>query len=261
MWGLGSWHERRLMGSDAASFRRLVPAGGECSAREALAGWRDEPARDGGRPRVALNMVASVDGRVTIGGRSAPLSGPPDRELFHELRAQVDAVMAGAGTVRIERYGPMIRDADVRERRRAAGLREQPLAVVATRSVDLPADLPLLADPDSHVVFLGPGTATLDGSLASVSYIRCESLAGGLAELHSRYDVGLVVCEGGPTLAANLARDQAVDELFLALSPQLVGGAPGPTLLADTGEAVPQGLELRQLLGAGDALFARYVVG
>jgi len=143
-----------------ASFRRLVPAGGECGAREALAGWRDELLGDRQRPRgprLALNMVASVDGRVAIGGRSAPLSGPPDRELFHELRAQADAVMVGAGTVRIERYGPIIRDADVRERRRAAGLREQPLAVIASRSLDLPADLPLLADPDSHIVVLGPG--------------------------------------------------------------------------------------------------------
>ena len=247
-----------------ASFRRLVPAGGECGAREALAGWRDELLGDRQRPRgprLALNMVASVDGRVAIGGRSAPLSGPPDRELFHELRAQVDAVMAGAGTVRIEHYGPIIRDPDVRERRRAAGLREQPLAVIASRSLDLPADLPLLADPDSHIVVLGPGTATLDDALATVSFIRCENFADGLAELQSHYDVGLVVCEGGPTLAAALARERVVDELFLALSPRLVGGAPGPTLLADTGDAVPQGLELRQLLGAGDALFARYVVG
>ena len=238
-----------------ASFRRLVPAGGECGAREALAGWRDELLGDRQRPRgprLALNMVASVDGRVAIGGRSAPLSGPPDRELFHELRAQVDAVMAGAGTVRIEHYGPIIRDPDVRE---------QPLAVIASRSLDLPADLPLLADPDSHIVVLGPGTATLDDALATVSFIRCENFADGLAELQSHYDVGLVVCEGGPTLAAALARERVVDELFLALSPRLVGGAPGPTLLADTGDAVPQGLELRQLLGAGDALFARYVVG
>jgi riboflavin biosynthesis pyrimidine reductase len=248
------------MGSDAASFRRLVPAGGECSAREALAGWRDEPVRDGGRPRLALNMVASVDGRVTIGGRSAPLSGPADRELFHALRAEADAVMAGAGTVRLERYGPIVRDPEVRERRRAAGLREQPLAVIVSRSLDLAPELPLLADPESHVVIVGPGTAKLHGARATVSQIRCETLADGLAELQSLFDVGLVVCEGGPTLAAALAREHVVDELFVARAPQLVGGVPGPTLLADTGEPAPTQLELRQLLAAGDTLFARYVV-
>ncbi|HEX2702502.1 MAG TPA: dihydrofolate reductase family protein [Solirubrobacteraceae bacterium] len=248
------------MGSDA-NFQRLIPPGGECGAREALAGWREEPARGARRPRLALNMVASVDGRVTIGGRSAPLSAPADRELFHALRAEVDAVMAGAGTVRLERYGPIVRDADVRERRRAAGIREQPLAVIVSRSLDLPPDVPLLADPDSHVVVVGSGTAELKGARADVSYIRCETLADGLAELRSRFDIGLVVCEGGPRLAASLVRERVVDELFLSFSPQLVGGDPGPTMLADTGEPAPTPLELRQLLAAGGSLFARYVVG
>ncbi len=43
-------------------------------------------------------MIATLDGRITIGGRSGPIGGPADRELFHDLREQADAVMAGAGT-------------------------------------------------------------------------------------------------------------------------------------------------------------------
>jgi riboflavin biosynthesis pyrimidine reductase len=245
-----------------AEFRRLVPPGGDCDAREALAGWRDEAPRSSERPRVALNMVTSVDGRVSIDGRSAALSGPADRELFHALRAEADAVMAGATTVRTERYGPTVRDSAVRERRRAAGLREQPLAVVVSRSLDLDPQLPLLADADSHVVIIGPSAqADLPGARATVSAVRCETLAEGLAELRSRFDVGLVVCEGGPTVVGALARERLVDELFVALSPQLVRGAPGPTMLADTGDPAPQRLKLRLLLANGDTLFARYVVG
>ena len=59
-------------------------------------------------------MIASVDGRIAIGGRSGPLGGPADRALFHGLRARADAVMAGAETIRVERYGPLIRDPAVR---------------------------------------------------------------------------------------------------------------------------------------------------
>lgn len=248
-----------------ASFRRLIPAGGECDARAALAGWRDERPGRGGRlhgvPRVALNMATSVDGRVTIEGRSAPLSGPADRELFHALRAEADAVMAGAGTVRIERYGPIVRDAGVREQRRAAGLREQPLAVIVSSSLDIDPGLPLLADADSHVVIVGSSAERLSGVRATVSYVRCATLAEGLAELQQRFDVGVLLCEGGPTLAAQLARERLLDELFVAFSPQLVGGDPGRTILADSGAAAPQHLELRLLLAHGDGLFARYVVG
>ena len=243
-----------------ARFRRLLPSGPDCDAAEALAGWRDEPPPALGRPRVALNMAASVDGRVTIGGRSAPLSSPADRELFHALRAEVDAVMAGATTVRIERYGPTVRDAAVQERRRAAGLSAQPLAVIVSRSLDLDPELPLLADADSQVIVIGPSRDTISGARASVDYIRSETLGEGLGELRARFGVGLIVCEGGPTLAAALARERLIDELFLALSPQLVGGAPGRTVLADAGEPVPQSLRLRMLLAHGDQLFARYVV-
>jgi riboflavin biosynthesis pyrimidine reductase len=245
----------------AASFRRLIPAGGDCDAHEALSGWREEKARDPKRPRIAVNMVSSVDGRVAIDGRSAPLSSPADRELFHALRAEADAVMAGAGTVRTERYGPIIRDSSVRKRRRAAGLAEQPIAVVVSNSLVLDPELPLLADPDSHVVILGPSSGgKLPGAAATMSNIRCATLAEGLIELRSRFDVELVLCEGGPTLVGSLVDERVIDELFLSRSPQLVGGAPGPTIVAGSGEAEPQRLDLRMLLAHGDSLFARYVV-
>ena len=53
-----------------------------------------------GRPRVLLNMVSTADGRATIGGRSGPIGGRADRELFHALRTAVDAVMVGADGAR-----------------------------------------------------------------------------------------------------------------------------------------------------------------
>jgi riboflavin biosynthesis pyrimidine reductase len=241
------------------AFRRLMPGGGECSAATALAGWREEPARADGRPRVALNMIASVDGRVTIDGRSGGLGGPADRELFHALRAETDAVLAGAGTVRSERYGPLIRDSHVRAQRLAAGLAAQPLAVIVTNSLDLDPALPLLADSDSHVVILGSSSGSLEAA-ANVDYVRTDSLTEGLAELRSRFGIRLVVCEGGPTLNGALLADQVIDELFLALAPYLVGGDAGPGLLLDQEEPELRALELRLLLAHESELYARYVV-
>src|ERR1700753_2278400 len=87
----------------------------------------DRPPPPGARPRVMLNMVATADGRATVGGRSGTISDRADRELFHGLRSAVDGVLVGAGTIRTERYGRMIRDASVREARRAAGRREEPV--------------------------------------------------------------------------------------------------------------------------------------
>jgi riboflavin biosynthesis pyrimidine reductase len=205
-------------------------------------------------------MVASVDGRVTIGGRSAPLSGSADRDLFHALRANADAVMAGASTMAIEGYGPIIRDGEMRSWRRERGLPEQPAAVIAAGSSVDPG-LPLLADPGSHVIVMGSFDGTLDGAGARIDYIRSGSLADGLRELRGRFGVGLVVCEGGPRLAGALAREHVLDELFLAISPQLVGGDPGPTILAQKGEEDPRPVSLELLLAHGDELYAHYAAG
>ena len=84
------------------------------------------------RPYVLLNMVSTADGRATLGGRSGPLGGRADRELFHGLRTAVDAVMVGAGTVRAERYGRLDPRRVARRRRRERGLSEEPLACIVS---------------------------------------------------------------------------------------------------------------------------------
>jgi riboflavin biosynthesis pyrimidine reductase len=247
-------------GAPEPRFLALLPRTPEgpqtITAQEALAGWREqqEPLR------VALNMVASLDGRIAVGGRSAPLSSPADRVLFHELRAQADAVMAGARTMMIERYGPIIRNPRARARRAREGLPEQPLAVIPSRHLDVDPGLPLLADPDSRVVILTPASGDLPPCAAQVDYVRSATLRGGLAELASRHGVRVLVCEGGPTLNGSLAAEGLIDELFLARAPLLVGDEHGAGAILE-GHALsePQRLELRMLLEADGQLYSHYV--
>ena len=227
------------------------------TADEALKDWRVDGDRD---LRVALNMIASVDGRIAVNGRSGALGGPADRALFHALRARADAVMVAAGTMRIERYGPIIRDPAVRERRVRDGLSAQPLAIIVSRRLDLDPTLPLLDDRESRIVVVTPATGDLPDCRARVDYVRTASLRTALAELHEGYDTHLIVCEGGPSLNASLAAESLIDELFLAISPQLVGDTPGGgALLNGDAPAKPLALELRMLLAHDSELYARYV--
>jgi riboflavin biosynthesis pyrimidine reductase len=215
------------------------------------------------------NMVSTVDGRASIDGRSGPIAGPADRQLFHALRTPVDAVMAGAGTMRVERYGRIIRDEPRRRLRRERGLGEEPLACIVSRSLALPPDLPLLAEPEAHVVVLTPSDAKLPASAARVDYIRAASdgeldLPRALSELRSRFAVELLLCEGGPHLNCELLSAGLVDELFLSLSPKLAGGDPpdGEMLRIVAGREFEEPLEL-DLLGAlehDSHLFLRYGV-
>jgi riboflavin-specific deaminase-like protein len=221
------------------------------------------------RPYVMLNMVSSADGRATIEGRSGPLGNRADRALFHALRSVVDAVMAGAGTVRAERYGRIIADQGVRARRASRGLREEPLACVVSGRLALSCELPLLGTPQARVAIITSSQDSLPACAAQVEYIRCArdglvDLAAALSVLHERFAVSSLLCEGGPHLNANLLAAGLVDELFLTISPKLAGGDPASgqalRILAGPGPEHPVELELRAVLEHESFLFLRYGV-
>ncbi|HEX2016233.1 MAG TPA: dihydrofolate reductase family protein [Solirubrobacteraceae bacterium] len=243
--------------------RFLIGGRGSPTALEAVAGLDLAGQAPPGRPRVALNMVSTADGKAAIAGRTASIGNRADRELFHALRTSVDAVMVGAGTVRTERYGRLVRDRALREVRVAAGRAPEPWAIVVSASLDLAPDLPLLAEPEAKVVVMTTSDAELQGVAAQVGYLRCEQ-AGGLdvGELlgRARRELGIasVLCEGGPQLNSTLLAAGLIDELFLCLAPKLIGGRDLLTIVAGEPQENALDLELRWLLEADGHLFARY---
>jgi riboflavin-specific deaminase-like protein len=257
------------MSGQPAPLRRLLPPGGTASAAdvaEDLAALGRERAQAAERPYLALNMVSTADGRVTVGGRSGALSSRADRELFHALRGVVDAVLVGAGTARAERYGRMVRDARGRARRRRRGLAIEPLACIVSASLQLPPDLPLLRESAARVVVLTSSPGRVAGAAAQVEYLRTAAhgrvdLAAGLRELHDGYGVRTLLCEGGPHLNAQLLGAGLVDELFLSLAPKLAGGDRGePRIVIGAELAPPVALELIGALESQALLLLRYRV-
>ena len=115
-----------------------------------------------GRPLVAANMVTTLDGRASIEGGSTGLGGPTDSEFLLGLRTRFDAVMIGAGTLRAEGYGPIVRDPTIREAREAEGREGSPAAVVVTRSGDLPFDCGLFTEGIGRVLIVTGGEGLPD---------------------------------------------------------------------------------------------------
>jgi riboflavin-specific deaminase-like protein len=258
-----------------AVFRRLLPAGADADAREIAAGLdfaqraQERAADRRARPYLVLNMASTLDGRATLDGRSGPIGNRADRELFHALRAEADAVMAGAGTVRTERYGRIVGDAHTRRERAARGLSEEPLACIVSGRLALPPDMPLLAEPQARVVIVTASAASLPETAAHVDYVRAAregelDLAEAMRELHERFGVRTLLCEGGPHLNAQLLLAGLVDELFLSIAPKLAGGedATGESLriVAGAAFAEPAGLELLAALENESNLFLRYAL-
>jgi riboflavin biosynthesis pyrimidine reductase len=94
-----------------------------------------------------LNMVATIDGRVALGGRAGPIGNEADRQLFDHMRTLTDAVMVGARTATIEGYHRLVSSPVRREQRRARGLSPDPLAVLVSARLTIPASLPCSRTP------------------------------------------------------------------------------------------------------------------
>lgn len=253
------------MSAEPVVLRRLLPEPGTTTAAELLDGVDFGDLAGPDRPYLVLNMVTTLDGAAALDGRTAPMSDPADRALFHQLRGRVDAVLVGAGTARAERYGRLARDPALRAQRAGRGLAPDPLAVLVSRTLDLPADLPLLADEESRVVVLTGSPGELAPCAAQVGYLRPAGATGFdlgelLRGLRAEYGVRSVLCEGGPLLNGSLLPAGLVDELFLSTAPLLAGDRGTRRIAEQAALPGPIACELVWLLESNGQLFARYAL-
>lgn len=245
---------------------RILPPDGQTTPDEAASGLALAKLAPDDRPYLVLNMVSTVDGKVVLDGRSRGIGDEADRRLFHHLRTQVDAVMMGAGTLRTERYGRLVRDPALRQKREREGLAPDPLAIVVSGRLALTPELPLLQAAEQRVVVLtAAATDELVGCAAEVRYLRQEDgaqlqLAPLLRRLRAEEGVRSILCEGGPTLNAALLGEGLVDELFLSLAPKLAGGSHPLTAVAGAPLSEPAQMELVSALHGHSSLFLRYRV-
>ena len=155
--------------------------------------------RSTGRPWLVLKLAASVDGRTAApDGSSQWITGEAARADAHRLRAESDAVIVGAGTVRADDPSLTVRHVEGRD----------PLRVVL-------------------------GTAPPDAKVQPA--LELEGDLDGVLEELGRRGVVQAVVEGGPTLAGAFHRAGLVDRYVLYLAPVLFGGDDGRSLFTGPG--------------------------
>jgi 5-amino-6-(5-phosphoribosylamino)uracil reductase len=239
--------------------RRLLPEPGPVDDDGLVAAYRLPPGR-----ALRVNFVASLDGAITVAGRSEGLGTPGDKRIFGLLRALADVVLVGHGTASAEGYGPITAGSRVGRLRASLGRPvTAPIAVVSRRaSLDPGSELATAADSPTILVTCEAADAARRAALAEagVTVLVCGDDDVDLPLALDRLaELGLeqVTCEGGPQLLHAGLTAGVVDELDLSIAPALVGSEA--RLL---GSALPDvvRLELHQLLEEDGMLFARYGV-
>ena len=205
-------------------------------------------------PYVRVNFVASLDGAVSVDGRSGGLGNAADKTVFHLLRELAEVVLVGAGTVRTEKYNGV--------QRNTRGRDTPPPVAVVTGTADLePASRlftdtvvpPLILTLESAPADRRAALADAGGEVVVLSRLTPDVL---LAEL-GRRRLDRVLCEGGPSLLGALQAADAVDELCLTVAPLLVGGESGRIAHGPAG-VPPRRMALVGALHADDALLLHY---
>ncbi len=209
-----------------------------------------------------VNMVTSLDGATAVEGGASGLTDPDDQALFHAFRAVADVVMVGAATVRTEGYGPLLLPEEVRRRRVGWGLQPLPRLVVLSRRLDIDPDSRFL-DPDRPPLIITGADHSSQARSALEGKAEVLVLDGALADLARVIEVlgevGIVLCEGGPSINGQLAEADLIDELNISTTPMVVGGQSAR--LAHSGAELipPLRFRLDRLLRGDRMLFARYL--
>lgn len=185
-----------------------------------------------GLPWVIIKWASTLDGKVAShSGDSKWISGEASRKRVHELRAQVDAIMVGIGTVRADDPQLTARGVEVKRVARRVvvdpELRTPPQAQLALGSE--PGSPPITIAIDQQVAE-GPSQRTDDYRDHGIELLPLPhngdhhlDLQPLLRHLVGAHNATTVLVEGGAGLAGSLIKQGLADQLLVFIAPKLLG--------------------------------------
>lgn len=211
------------------------------------------------RPHVILNAAMTLDGKIATVAGDSRISCEADLKRVHALRASVDAVMVGVGTVLADDPSLTVR--------RARG--KSPTRIVIDSFAKTPPNARVL-DNSAPTIIASTKSAPkrrlqklrATGSKIIVAGEKEVDMHRLLEKLRS-LGVRKLLLEGGSTLNWGMLKEGLVDEVRVAVSPRIVGGATAKTLVGGAGFGEVQkgvGLDLKKVTKVGKNLLLTYRV-
>lgn len=208
------------------------------------------------RPRVIINAAMSLDGKIAFpDGRPARLSNEEDVARVQRLRAEVDAILVGVGTV----------------------LKDDPKLTVKAEYAKGPSPLRAVLDSDGktpdHAHVLDGSAETLIATTVDCTreFSRAQVFRAGKDEVDlvaflehlSKRGVKMLLVEGGSTVIWSFLRLHLADEVKIFVASTVLGGHGAPTLAGGPGvRSLEESfrLDLRKAERLGDGLLLEYAV-
>src|SRR5256886_9818308 len=208
------------------------------------------------RPRVIINAAMSVDGKIALpDGKGVRLSNEEDLRRVHRLRAAVDAILVGVGTVLKDDPKLTVKSEYAKGR--------NPLRVVLDSDGKIP--------DSAHVLDGSAPTLIVTSEESDRSFPRAEVMRLGRDEVDlealldrlAARDVKTILVEGGSTVIWSFLRKGLADEVKVFVSSRVLGGQAAPTLAGGQGvislDEAPR-LRLDRIERLGDGALLEYTV-
>lgn len=219
------------------------------------------------RPYVVLSVAASLDGYIDDATpERLLLSNDEDFDRVDSVRAGVDAILVGAGTIRADNPRLMVRSEERRAKRVAEGQPDSPVKVTITASGDLDPGAKFFGTGaiDKIVYTTAAAARRLSermGSAATVVGLGDDVDPAKVLEDLAERGVGRLMVEGGGTMHTMFLSAGLVDEVHVVFAPFFVGDASAPRFVNPS--AFPQDSKHRMVLAEaraiGDCVLLRYL--
>ncbi|MGW4355252.1 RibD family protein [Nocardia sp. NPDC004582] len=218
------------------------------------------------RPHVMLSVAVSIDGYIDDASPDRLLlSNAADFDRVDALRAESDAILIGAETLRRDNPRLLVNSSDRRLQRVAAGKPDYPVRVIVTARGELDPELRFWHSGGERLVYTtDSGAARIGDRLAGpaevVSLGAAIDFAALLDDLGKR-GVERLMVEGGGSIHTAFLAGGLVDEIWMAVAPLVVGDPAAPRFLGSA--AYPGGTDHRMRLAdvarIGDIALLHYL--
>jgi len=170
------------------------------------------------KPYVIIFSTITIDGRLAAKDGYSELSCPYDKMRQHEIRANSDAIIVGANTVRIDNPKLTLKYAKGKD----------PIRVVISSTLNLNPSYRIFETPPLTIVYTSLShnqeiRKKLEERNVIIRILEQLTITKVLEDLYEKFNVRKVMIEGGGKLIWSCIKEGCYDEIIVTISPRIFG--------------------------------------